>query len=81
MLTQEREKLLPVSELWRALDEAGIAKYTYGRRWLKMQEDRGRIQYPNRDHHERRKFTAAQIEEIVDAFRPGGSRHWTWPGA
>lgn len=73
------DKLLHASALWTALEIAGIATYSYARKWLKRMEMQGHIVYPERaSAQEKRKFTAEQISEIVTAFRPGGSHTWSW---
>lgn len=81
MEIQEQDKLLPASELWQALEAAGICSYSYARKWLLIQEKKGRIVYPStRGLYDRRKFSKRQIDEIVEAFLPYGRNQWEWPG-
>lgn len=69
------QRLLKPSNLWIALDEAGIASFSYAARWIKTQEDRGNIVYKRKNWTQRR-YTANQIKEIVEAFKPGGVGFW-----
>ncbi len=70
------DKILSASELYKALDKAGIAKYSYGQKWFQIKEWNGDIVYPRKHDHVSRKFTRKQIEAIVKAFLPGGKGSW-----
>lgn len=69
--------------LFNRLREEGIIGYgrinNFRDRWLYRLEKEGRLECPKSAVDNRtRLFTDEQINEIVDAFKPGGTGFWSY---
>lgn len=60
----------------QALAEAGVVSKSGAYQWLLNREKEGRIVCPRDPITKQRKFTIAQIQEIIKAFLPDGNGHW-----
>jgi hypothetical protein len=67
------------------LKAAGIENYTrlsnFTYKWLNVMEKSGRLICPRGGvNMNTRLFTKKQVDEIVEAFRPGGVGYWSYKG-
>ncbi|MFA5013998.1 MAG: hypothetical protein WC549_00460 [Actinomycetota bacterium] len=63
-------------KLDEALTIAGIATKSTAYMWLLAREREGRLTIPRDPVTKQRKLTLHQIQEIIDAFLPGGTGQW-----
>lgn len=72
-----------VKYLHERLKAAGIENYTllknFQYKWLNVMEKKGRLVCPRGGIGMRtRLFTEKQVDEIIEAFRPGGTGTWSY---
>jgi len=60
---------------------SGICKsIKYAYYWILRKERSGALTCPRDPSTQLRKFTFKQVNEIVNAFMPGGAGFWFWDG-
>lgn len=75
----KREKWYSVETLLEALEQAGVTWSS--RTALYNHEDKGRLTLPRAANSRGdRRVTGDMIQEIIDAFQPGGSGEWHYQG-
>lgn len=86
MVSSTKEYRYKISDLLKALDEAGIKK---SQAWVYRQEIKGNLVLPKSTTDIKkpkwaskvgpvRIFTETQISQIVQAFLPGGVGNWSY---